>query len=66
MKRVVIVVFSLLLGFSLIPLAAHAQAVLGTCTDEAVAARKQGKASPAGWKPGEPLIHTGKDYIGKY
>jgi peroxiredoxin (alkyl hydroperoxide reductase subunit C) len=25
-----------------------------------------GMAAPAGWQPGEPLIHTGKEYIGKY
>ena len=25
-----------------------------------------GMAAPAGWKPGEALIHTGKEYIGKY
>lgn len=25
-----------------------------------------GMAAPAGWKPGAPLIHTGKDYIGVY
>jgi peroxiredoxin (alkyl hydroperoxide reductase subunit C) len=24
------------------------------------------KAAPAGWKPGDPLIDTGKDAIGKY
>ncbi|MBD3237155.1 MAG: redoxin domain-containing protein [Candidatus Eisenbacteria bacterium] len=25
-----------------------------------------GQAAPAGWTPGEPLIHTGKEYIGVY
>jgi peroxiredoxin (alkyl hydroperoxide reductase subunit C) len=25
-----------------------------------------GQAAPAGWKPGDPLIKTGKDYIGIY
>jgi peroxiredoxin (alkyl hydroperoxide reductase subunit C) len=25
-----------------------------------------GKAAPAGWRPGDPLIGTGKDAIGKY
>lgn len=25
-----------------------------------------GMAAPAGWKPGDPLIKTGKDEIGKY
>lgn len=25
-----------------------------------------GKAAPAGWKPGDDLIETGKEYIGKY
>ncbi len=25
-----------------------------------------GMAAPAGWKPGEPLIKTGKEQIGKY
>ena len=25
-----------------------------------------GKAAPAGWKPGKPLIKTGKEEIGKY
>ena len=25
-----------------------------------------GMAAPAGWKPGESLIHTGKEYIGEY
>ncbi|MBD3180570.1 MAG: redoxin domain-containing protein [Candidatus Latescibacteria bacterium] len=25
-----------------------------------------GKAAPAGWQPGDDLINTGKDYIGKY
>jgi peroxiredoxin (alkyl hydroperoxide reductase subunit C) len=25
-----------------------------------------GMAAPAGWKPGGPLINTGKDYIGVY
>lgn len=25
-----------------------------------------GKAAPAGWKPGDKLINTGKEYIGKY
>ncbi|MBW2058220.1 MAG: redoxin domain-containing protein [Deltaproteobacteria bacterium] len=25
-----------------------------------------GKAAPAGWKPGDPLIETGKEFIGKY
>lgn len=29
-------------------------------------AKHPGKAAPAGWKPGEKLIGTGKDYIGKY
>lgn len=29
-------------------------------------ARNPGKAAPAGWKPGDPLIGTGKDYIGVY
>ena len=47
MKKMFLVVFALLLGFSLIPLEAHAQAVLGACSDDAVAARKQGKAPPA-------------------
>jgi alkyl hydroperoxide reductase subunit AhpC len=32
---------------------------------QAVAANP-GKAAPAGWKPGDPLIDTGKEYIGKY
>jgi peroxiredoxin (alkyl hydroperoxide reductase subunit C) len=27
---------------------------------------KPGKAAPAGWEPGDPLIETGKDQIGKY
>jgi peroxiredoxin (alkyl hydroperoxide reductase subunit C) len=25
-----------------------------------------GKAAPAGWEPGDPLIDTGKEAIGKY
>jgi alkyl hydroperoxide reductase subunit AhpC len=25
-----------------------------------------GMGAPAGWKPGDKLIHTGKDYIGAY
>lgn len=25
-----------------------------------------GKAAPAGWNPGDPLIETGKEQIGKY
>jgi peroxiredoxin (alkyl hydroperoxide reductase subunit C) len=25
-----------------------------------------GKAAPAGWKPGDPLIETGKEQIGRY
>jgi peroxiredoxin (alkyl hydroperoxide reductase subunit C) len=25
-----------------------------------------GMAAPAGWQPGDDLIHTGKEYIGKY
>jgi peroxiredoxin (alkyl hydroperoxide reductase subunit C) len=25
-----------------------------------------GKAAPAGWRPGDPLIETGKEQIGKY
>ena len=32
---------------------------------QAVAANP-GKAAPAGWRPGDKLINTGKDYIGKY
>lgn len=28
--------------------------------------RNPGKAAPAGWEPGKPLIGTGKDYIGVY
>ena len=32
---------------------------------QAVAANP-GKAAPAGWKPGDKLIGTGKDFIGKY
>jgi len=46
MKKMIIVVFALLFGLSLMPMAAHAQAVLGACTDEAVEARKQGTAPP--------------------
>ena len=29
-------------------------------------ARSKGKAAPAGWKPGDKLISTDKDAIGKY
>ena len=29
-------------------------------------AKNPGKAAPAGWKPGDDLIGTGKDFIGKY
>ncbi len=29
-------------------------------------AKNPGKAAPAGWKPGDKLIGTGKDYIGIY
>jgi len=29
-------------------------------------AKNPGKAAPAGWEPGKPLIGTGKDYIGVY
>jgi len=29
-------------------------------------AKNPGKAAPAGWKSGDKLIGTGKDYIGKY
>lgn len=29
-------------------------------------AANPGKAAPAGWKPGDDLIETGKEYIGKY
>lgn len=29
-------------------------------------AKNPGKAAPAGWKPGDKLIGTGKDFIGKY
>ena len=32
---------------------------------QAVAANP-GKAAPAGWEPGDALIGTGKDFIGKY
>ncbi len=32
---------------------------------QAVAANP-GKAAPAGWKPGDELIGTGQDFIGKY
>ena len=46
MKKMTIGVFALLFGLSLMPMAAHAQAVLGACTDEAVEARKQGTALP--------------------
>lgn len=70
MKKGIVILFTLLLGLALIPIAAHAQAVLGACTDEAVAAREQGKAPPAGQAmapggtcessrvplPGEPAI----------
>jgi peroxiredoxin (alkyl hydroperoxide reductase subunit C) len=54
MKRVIVIFCALMVGFSLIPLEVHAQAVLGACTDEAVAARRLGKASPA-----EPALATG-------
>jgi peroxiredoxin (alkyl hydroperoxide reductase subunit C) len=29
-------------------------------------AKNPGKAAPAGWQPGEELIGTGKEFIGKY
>jgi len=29
-------------------------------------AKNPGKAAPAGWKSGDKLIGTGKDYSGKY
>ena len=29
-------------------------------------AKNPGKAAPAGWQPGDDLIGTGKDFIGKY
>ena len=75
MKKGILVVFTFLLGLSLMPLTANAQAVLGACTDKAVAERAQGKASPA-WQavapggacessrvplPGEPGEATGND-----
>ena len=70
MKKGIFVVFTLLMGLSLMPLTANAQAVLGACTDKAVAERAQGKPSPAGQTvapraacessrvplPGEPAI----------
>jgi hypothetical protein len=48
MKKGTVVLFTLLLGLTLIPTAAQAQAVLGACTNEAIAEREQGKAPPAG------------------
>lgn len=70
MKKLGVIVFVLLIGLCLLPMAAHAQAVLGACTDEAVTARNQGKAPPPGQAitpvaaceparvplPGEPAI----------
>ena len=29
-------------------------------------AKNPGKAAPAGWNPGDELIGTGKEFIGKY
>jgi alkyl hydroperoxide reductase subunit AhpC len=29
-------------------------------------AKNPGKAAPAGWKPGDKLIGTGKEFIGTY
>jgi len=28
--------------------------------------KNPGKAAPAGWKPGDKLIETGKEFIGAY
>ena len=47
---------------------------IGRNTDELIrqikamqkVAKNPGKAAPAGWEPGQKLIGTGKDFIGKY
>ena len=47
MRKSLIGILVAMIGLCLIPMLVYGQAVLGPCTDEAVAARKQGKASAA-------------------